>query len=289
MSIDTVLGTQERIAEIIGNLDSIATLPEVVARITSTVNDPRSTPGDLYHIISHDPSLVAKILKLVNSSFYSRASEIHSVERAITLLGFETIHHLAIAATMGQLFKNVKLCDGYTAKDLWTHSIAVAAAAREMAKLTYPELSEEVFLAGLVHDVGMLVALQVRPEKLRTVCERAKTDSTSFTGIELAVTGVDHQELGAALARKWGFPPACRIVARNHHYPMLADEPWRPIAAIVHAADALCCQAGIGFDLTAKNELADEAGFQGLVPFSAIEHVSENLRSLVDPAIQMFH
>ncbi|MGE5611141.1 MAG: HDOD domain-containing protein, partial [Bacillota bacterium] len=185
--------------------------------------------------------------------------------------------------------KNVKLCDGFTAKDLWTHSIAVAAVAREMAKLTCPELADEVFLAGLVHDVGMLVALQVKPEQFRTVCERAKTDQGKFTGIELDVIGVDHQELGAALALKWGFPPACRIVARCHHNPILADDPWQPIAAVVNSADALCCGAGIGFTLSAKNDLPDETGFQGLVPFSVIEHVSQNLQSLVDPMLHVLN
>ncbi len=287
-TIDAVLGTEQRISEIVGSLDSIATLPEVVARINEVIHDPRSTAVQLHRILSHDPALVSRLLKLVNSSFYARAHEITSVERAIVMLGFETVHHLAIAATMGQLFKNIKLCDGFSARDVWTHSVGVAVVARQIGKLSAPEMAEEAFLAGLVHDVGILVELQVCPDKLRTVCERAMVQRGRFSAIELDVIGVDHQELGAALAEKWGFPPGCRAVARHHHHPALAEEPWKMITAIVHAADTLCCQECVGFDLTAAHQLADETAFQGLVPLEAIEGAKEAMDELVHEAIRVF-
>jgi len=288
MTLDTALGTQQRISDIVGELDTIATLPEVVAKITQTINDPTSTAAQLHHIISHDPALVSRLLKLANSSYYARSSEITSVERAITLLGFETVHHLTLAATMGQLFKNIKLCQGYTARDLWTHSIAVAATAKEMAKHTDQTMADQAFLAGLVHDIGLLVLLQVCPDKLQTVCERAKLEAALFNIIELDVIGVDHQELGAALAERWGFPQVCRAVARHHHHPALAEPQWQTITALVCVADALCCQEGIGFSLTAASQLPDQPGFIGLVQLSTIQHASENLRQIVDPAIHTF-
>jgi putative nucleotidyltransferase with HDIG domain len=283
-----VLNTQERIEQLVGNLDTIATLPEVVARITATVNDPNSTAADLHRIISHDPALVTRLLKLVNSAFYARSTEIDSVERAVVLLGFETVHHLAIAATMGRLFKGVKICEGFTARDLWNHCIAVAVVAREMARQIRQETADEVFLAGLVHDVGILVSLQVCRGRLRQVCEKAKAQSMPFSMLELDVIGVDHQELGAALASRWGFPHACRIVARYHHHPSLADGQWQTAAAIVHAADTLCCQAGVGFNLTAVNQMADETAFKGLVPMRVIDSANSHLHELVEPALKIF-
>lgn len=286
MTIDTIVGTRERVSQLVGNLETLATLPEVVAKITETVNDPRSTSQDLHRIISHDPALVSRILQLVNSAFYSRAVQIDSVERAITLLGFHTIHHLAIAATLGKLFKG-KLSEGYSAKDLWTHCIAVAVTAREMAKHINADIAEEVFLAGLVHDIGLLGMMQTCRHELRTICERAKTESTSFHIIELDVVGVDHQELGAAIAQKWGFPASCRAVARHHHHPLLAPDQWQEMAALVNVADALCCQQGIGFDLTARDQMEDEMAFRGLVPLRVIESVRAGLHELVEPAIRI--
>jgi putative nucleotidyltransferase with HDIG domain len=288
MQTETLLRTQERIEELVGNLDSIATLPDVTARITQTVNDPRSTPADLHRIISHDPALVARLLRVVNSAFYARSRQIDSVERAIVLLGFQSVRNLAIAATLGQLFKGGHICEGFTGRDLWNHCIAVAVVARQMAKINGDPLAEEVFLAGLVHDVGLLVELQVCRGKLRQVCERAKREPTPFSMIELEVIGVDHQELGAALARKWGFPESCAVAAAHHHHPSLADEAWQKLVALVQVADTLCCKHQVGFHLTASTQAPDEAAFKGLVPMAVIEETDEKLPEIVGPALGLF-
>ncbi len=253
MSIETALQTPQRIARLVDNLDTIATLPEVTARISATVNDPRSSASELRRIISHDPSLVSRILKLVNSTFYGRGKRINSVERAIVLLGFDAVHNLAISATIGALFTHVNLCDDFTAHDLWTHCVAVAAASREIAKMINKGIAERAFLAGLVHDVGMLVELQVCPQKLMDVCQSCKTSQVPFSAMELDRIGCEHSELGGALAAKWGFPEFCRSAASYHHYPHLAEPEHRQLTGIVYVADTLCCQDAIGFDLTAPS------------------------------------
>src|SRR5215207_5965821 len=161
--------------ETVKKISSIATLPEVTARIVQTVEDPRSSPKDLHKIVSHDPALVTRILKVVNSAFYGLPGQIASIERAIVLLGLNAIKNIAVAASLGQLFRGVKLCEGFTAKDLWTHCVAVGVAARELAKQMKLPIADEAFLAGLIHDTGMLVGLQVWPDKLKEACEAART------------------------------------------------------------------------------------------------------------------
>src|SRR3712207_1545308 len=181
--------------EAVKKVTTIATLPEVTAKIVATVEDPRSSAAQLHKIVAHDPALVTRILKVVNSAFYGLPGQIGSVERAIVLLGLNAIKNIAVAASLGQLFRGVKLCDGFTAKDLWTHCIAVGVTARQLAKQMKLPLADEAFLAGMIHDVGMLVALQTNGDKMRQVCEKAKTSETPFCELEREVLGVDHQLL----------------------------------------------------------------------------------------------
>jgi HD-like signal output (HDOD) protein len=288
MSIEIALQTNERIAEFIDKLDCIATLPEVTARITAIVNDPKSSAGDLHRIISHDPALVTRILKLANSSLYARRNRIDSVERAIVMLGFDAVHNLAVTATIGQIFGHVDLCNDYSARDLWTHCVAVAAASRAIAGRFCKPLAEPAFLAGLIHDVGLLVELQLCPDDLRRLCAAAQSSTTPFTALELEIIGCNHAELGAALAQRWGFPEFCRAAAAYHHHPSLAETDQAEIAAIVYAADTLCCEDAIGFDLTAKTQVAETVGFESLVPLGVIEDIRGNLPAVVSDAILVF-
>src|SRR5918998_3250203 len=146
-------------------ITTIATLPEVTSKIIATVEDPKSTAQQLHKIVAHDPALVTRILKVVNSSFYGLPGQIGSIERAIVLLGLNAVKNIAVAASLGQLFRGAKLCEGFTPKDLWTHCIAVGVAARDLAKQMKLPIADEAFLAGMIHDVGMLVELQQWPEQ----------------------------------------------------------------------------------------------------------------------------
>jgi putative nucleotidyltransferase with HDIG domain len=288
MSIETSLRTNERVVELVDDLDTVITLPEVATRIIETIHDPNSTAGDLHRIIAQDPALVSRILQRVNSSFYGRPNKIDSVERAIVLMGFDAVNTLAISATIGQVFKPINISDDFTARDLWTHCIAVAAAARVMAKRVNKQIAEEAFLAGLLHDVGLLVEMQVCPDKLRKVCEIAKRGETSFSMAEYELIGCNHAEIGAALAKKWGFPDYAQAAADFHHTPALAEPEHRQMVALVYAADTLCCQDAIGFNLTANNQIPGQVASEAMLPLSVIDETRENLPELISDAIIIF-
>jgi HD-like signal output (HDOD) protein len=120
-------------------------------------------------------------------------------------------------------------------------------------------VADEAFLAGMIHDVGMLVSLQLQPEKLREVCERVKTTGQPFVEVERELLGTDHQQLGAALAEQWKFPRSCQMVAGFHHRPALEGEQNRLLVTLVYAADTVCCQSSHGFNLTALHQKLDAA------------------------------
>jgi putative nucleotidyltransferase with HDIG domain len=234
-------------------LQSLATLPEVTANVIKTVEDPKSSAAQLHAIVRHDPALVARVLKVVNSAFYGLPGQVTSIDRAIVLLGLNAVKNLAVAASMGQMFRGLKLTEKHSAKDLWVHCIAVAVVAKELAKKTKPALAEEAFLGGMIHDIGILIALQTWPERVRNVCEKA-SGTESFFELEKAIIGVNHTYLGKMLAEKWQFPKSCQMVAANHHSPHLAGESEKELITLLYVADTICCQAGFGFALTAQHQ-----------------------------------
>jgi HD-like signal output (HDOD) protein len=273
------------VQEIIKKVSSIATLPEVTAKIVATVEDPKSNAAQLHKIVSNDPALVTRILKVVNSAFYGLPGQIASIERAIVLLGLNAIKNIAVAASLGQLFRGVKLCEGFTARDLWTHCLAVGVAARDMAKQMKIPLVDEAFLAGMIHDVGILISLQTNGDQLREVCAKVKESGGNFCDLERDMIGVDHQELGQALAEHWKFPRSCQMVAGFHHRPMALSLENRLLVTLVYVADTICCTAGQGFNLTALSQKLEDAGLSEIgLDMSVVEHTRTNLGTLVSTA-----
>jgi HD-like signal output (HDOD) protein len=259
----------------------------VTNQIIKTVEDPKSTASQLHKIVSHDPALVTRILKVVNSSFYGLPGQIGSIERAIVLLGLNAVKNLAVAASLGQLFRGVKGSDGFSPKDLWTHCIAVGVAARDLARQMTLPVADEAFLAGMIHDMGILVELQVHPEEARQVIKTAQTSGAtrSFCDLERDALGVDHQQLGQALAEQWKFPRACQLVAGYHHRPTSLDDRSRLLVTIVYVADTICCQGKQGFSLTAANQTLEAAGAAEMgIDAAFVQQTTQNLDSLVKSA-----
>ncbi len=259
MASGTLPNSQSLVQLAIRKVAAIASLPEVTARIIQTIENPQSSASQLHGIVSHDPALTTRILKVVNSAFYGMPGQVGSIERAIVLLGFNTVKSLALAASLGQLFRGVTLCEGFTARDLWKHCICVGVGARELARQMKLPTVEEAFLAGIIHDLGLLISLQMWPERVRAACERAKAGE-DFCLIEREVVGVDHMQMGAAVAEQWRFPKVCQQVAGFHHRPKLATADAKLMVTLVYVADTLCCQQERGFNLTALRQRVEEAG-----------------------------
>jgi HD-like signal output (HDOD) protein len=285
MSTATLAENPSLVAEALKKVSTIATLPEVTAKIVQTVEDPKSTAAQLHKIVAHDPALATRILKVVNSAFYGLPGQIGSVERAIVLLGLNAIKNIAVAASLGQLFRGVKLCEGFTAKDLWTHCIAVGVTARELARQMKLPIADEAFLAGLIHDTGMLVGLQVWPDKLKEACEAARTSEKDFCEIEREVMGVDHQQLGQGLAELWKFPRSCQLVSGYHHRPTALSDNNRMLVTLVYIADTMCCKQNRGFNLTALRQKYEDAGIIDLqIDSRLIEQTAGKMDELVSSA-----
>src|SRR5689334_16682474 len=190
---------EQAVGAAIREISHIATLPEITLKIIKLVEDPSSTAQDLHKIIANDPALCARVLKVVNSAFYGLPGQIGSINRAIVLLGLNAVKNIAIAASLAKLFRGGRLCPQFSARDLWTHSIAVAATVKLLADKLKLGLADEAFLAGLMHDIGIMVEMQAFRGKLSEVFEYQHANNCDFLVAEQHVIGTDHQELGKAL------------------------------------------------------------------------------------------
>ncbi len=250
--------TTKFVASVIAEIGEIATLPEVTVRIIQIVENPKSTARDLHDVIKNDPALSARILKVVNSAFYGLPGQISNMDRAIVLLGLSAIKNIAIAASMTQLFNAGGQVEGFAGQDVWRHCIAVGVASRMITAAQGRPSTEEVFLAGLIHDLGLMVERQAFPKQLAEIVSRVSKGPANWCELENEIIGADHQAFGAALASKWRFPAHLGTAIGYHHKPMQVATVNRDLSVLVHIADVLAVRAGLGFTGTASGESYDE-------------------------------
>jgi len=242
----------------------IASLPEITTKIVQAVEDPRATAQHMHEIVKNDPALATKILKVVNSAFYGLPSQIASLDRAIIMLGLSAVKNIALAASLAKMFRGDPISDQFSPRDLWRHSISVGVFARLLAQRLHMALADEYFVAGLVHDMGLLVIGQVFPSKLRELAERCYAQPQDYCAAEQSIVGADHQTFGAALAGKWKFPPALRYAVAYHHEPHLLQPEFRKIVSLIYIADTVCGQLKHGYFLTTQGQEIREEMLQFL-------------------------
>lgn len=245
---------EEAVASAIREVSHIATLPEVTLKIVQLVEDQNSTAQDLNRVISTDPALCSRILKVVNSSFYGLPGQIASINRAIVLLGLNAVKNIAIAASLAKLFRGGELTTSFSARNLWDHSNATAVASKMIADALKLGLADEAFLAGLMHDIGIIVEMQADRGRLIEVVESVQRDAdgvpqADMLEVEERIFGANHQNFGAALCEKWKFPASFARVTGHHHKPFDLPFEQRTLPLIVYVADRLAGELEDGFRL----------------------------------------
>ncbi len=249
-------GNGEIAMNVVNGISHIATLPEVTVRIIELVEDPGSSARDLHHLIASDPALTARMLKVVNSAFYGLPRQIASINRAVSLLGLNAVKNIAVAASLAKLFRGGSV-GRFDAQQLWTHCCATATAAKFVADLAGRKgAADEAFLAGLIHDVGILVELQYDRARFAAAIEQAAEGDDLLSAERLAF-GDTHEGIGAALCEHWKFPASLVWVAGHHHAPMSVPSANRDLPSIVHVADHVAGAVAGGFTLDLRAEGPD--------------------------------
>ena len=197
-------------------LNKLPALPQVLVEILNACQSNDTAFQEIADIVSRDASIAARVLSMANSSFFNRGAPIRSLDRALLVLGTETLKTIVITATIHQFFSGINNKDKRFLKEFWRRSLNCALLAKSMAILTsYPQ-PEEAYLCGLLHNVGELVLVSNLRDEYLELLEEFPNEDARFKH-ELGCLGVDHAELSALLMEEWGLGTYSVDAARYHH------------------------------------------------------------------------
>lgn len=244
--------TNKQTQEIYKQVDNFPALPTTVNKVMAVTGDPESSANDLMHAVLPDPSMCATIMKIANSAFFGIPRNVSSIEQAVVVLGFEEIRNIVLGKAVFNSFQNFNL--NRESIDLfWEHSFTCGLAAKligEHLKLSPSEL----FIGGLIHDIGKLAMLITFPGDYALFDEL--TEPYQFRSVvrEKEEYSISHDTIGLRILNKWMFPEKLLMAAGYHHQPEKAEN-YRAYPIIIQLADMLslmhCSPDGLdGNDVT---------------------------------------
>jgi putative nucleotidyltransferase with HDIG domain len=263
---------------IIDRVEDLPTLPRTVLKITELVNDPKSSARDLARIITDDQVLAARLLKLVNSSFYGFPQRISTITGAIVLLGFDAIRNLLLTTSVFDLFSNREKLSKIRKEQFWDHSLGCAVGAKVLGNHLRHDKVEELFVSGLLHDIGKIVEMIFFPKEFSEITKLVTNENILMVLAEKRVLGYTHADVGKLLAEKWNLPPKLISVILHHHQPSEAGR-FAQEAAIVHLADILSRALNIGSGGDNKIPALDNLAWETLrIKTQAIEPIMAEIK-----------
>jgi HD-like signal output (HDOD) protein len=244
----------ERLREVVGGIDQLPVLPAIFAGVSRLAEDPHSSARDIARLIASDPGLCAKVMQITNSAFFGQPRRLADVAEAVAFLGVATVRCLVLSVEVMDAFDQTPVVARPILTDVRARALATGRLARRMA-LTHPGISpDEAFLAGVLHDVGMLVLA---------------TASARTSGVETSVT---HGEVGGYLLGLWGLSPTVVGAVAHHHHPAGFITEELDLALLVHVAQALVWErAHPDRDSDPSPAWIDEGLLEGRVPDGWVE------------------
>lgn len=231
--------------ELSRKIKDLPPLPDIVVRLLRASRDPNTPIREMVELISYDPALTAKVLRLCNSAYYGMPRHITSIQEALVYLGTDTLVNFVLAGCLSTFYQQAHEGYGLAAGELWRHSIGCAIAARHLARTESSGAQGEAFTAGLLHDVGKIILNSYVASSLEEIAARVEERKITLDEAEREVLGFSHADAGAELARAWNLPPSLIEAIAFHLNPTRAENHPR-IVAIVHLANILCHSFGIG-------------------------------------------
>lgn len=197
--------------------DNLPSLPEIYTRVSSLLDDEDSSAHDIGDAVQSDPTLTAKILKMINSAYFGLPNQVTTISQAVSLLGRALLKQTLMSSVLSEVFRDFNQKD-FSMREFWQHSIKTAIIARHLAMQNASIIDHESFFtAGLLHDLGRLILAKVDAPCLLDVQSISEHSEEDITQIEITQIGVSHTQLGAALLQKWGMPSLFIQCALRHH------------------------------------------------------------------------
>ncbi|HSG98975.1 MAG TPA: HDOD domain-containing protein, partial [candidate division Zixibacteria bacterium] len=207
---------------------SLPSIPQVLFKIREVTDDPKSGVADLANVILSDHQLTTRILRMANSAYYGEyAGQVTRVTQAVALMGFRAVRNAALALAIYSAVARLARCPHFDFSAFWTRSLGVGVIAKQLAMIAGVRYSEEAFIAGFLHDVGLPLLATVFPAEYDRILEQAPA-AEAFLRYEEDALGVNHMEAGAQLAKKWKLPSVLIAPIAEHHRTKRRDSERSP-------------------------------------------------------------
>ena len=230
---------QNKFFKRLSTLVNLPTLPHILLKLIDACNQDNPDLNEIGEMVSKDPSLTAKILKLVNSAFFGLPQKVDMISHAVVLVGTSGIKNLAICACVYDVFPKVPGNSTFNLKKFWWHSLRCAFLAKHLASERDNGHPDEAFLSGLLHDIGKVILWVNFRETYETVLDQCGDDTDLLLARE-AHMGATHAEVGAWLLDRWKLEPSIVDCVRYHHEKTERITHAFAMVQIIHVANLLC-------------------------------------------------
>lgn len=262
MNPETSKTLQRRVSE----LGTLPVMPSILRSLGTCLS---ASAGELdipriVELISYDKSLAAQCLRVANSAMFSGRARVQSVRQAVLALGMQRVRDIAYSCSLPQIFAGGAQ-HGMEQATFWRHALGTALVSQHLGELLMVSDIEKLYLAGLLHDIGILVNSLLYTANFQRVLEQAEASEAPLCEVEQEILGFTHCESGRVLADIWKLPADISDTIEFHHHPSAAD-PDGEVTCVVYLADVLCGLRGLGYGYYEAREfdLAAEIPWQAL-------------------------
>lgn len=230
--------------ELVERSAQLASFPDIYYQIVKVLNDTKSSASHLAEVVGNDPGLSATLLKMVNSAFYGLPSKVGSITRAIALIGGNELSTLAMGISVIRYFKDIPP-EMFDMKQFWVHSVATGVLARVLAHRKVNLSEEELFIGGLLHDIGRLIVFKEFPLTAAFAIRQSRERRVPLFRMERELFKYDHTTVAGLLLEKWNFPKPLTQMVKYHHTP--SGSPRTLEASIINVSTSIATALKFGY------------------------------------------
>jgi HD-like signal output (HDOD) protein len=254
-----------QILTVASSMGFLGTGPVSAPHMLAMLCSPDISQREVAALLKQEPAIYARVLRVANSAYYGQTRAITTLERAVPLLGLDAVRGIAGAACLERAVSSGISGSHIDMKPLLDHTVATAIAAESLARIRHPSLVSEAFIAGLLHNLGVVVQARLdSPGVEAMISARRRDDPRAIRDLELAYAAVGHEECVAVIFEAWQLPESLLAAVRHHHDPMAAPAAHRDLAALVNLGACLGLASGNTYMLEPTAGLCDVRVMQQL-------------------------
>ena len=253
--------------ELLKKFKGLKTLPHVAIRLSKLISDESTPMAKFEEVIRMDPTLVLRLLQMVNSPFYGLRQKVDSIPRAVVYIGMKNLRNMLVIEALKEIFKSERQEGVFSRSQLWLHCAAVSICGRMISERIFQKKGEDIFLCGILHDIGLILEDQVEPQLFAQTLQAWQSDNRSIIECEREVIGTDHCSLGYRLAKDWKFSLEVQETIQHHHDFSKKVDP-SSLRGIIQSAEYI----------VSKLKYSELPGMNETLSQSVSEHIRENVQ-----------